>query len=870
MRRLPLMLAVLLLVVAAAGMCAQVKPVQTTLTNGLRIVVVESHAAPVVAVRFYVKTGSICEGELLGHGLSHYLEHTVYMGTKTRTRAEIDATNEAIGNAGNAYTSTDHCCYYMTTATPYWETALALTGDVVFNGSFPAELLDNERGVILREIAMDNDQPESRIWDLFNETMFHVHPVRVPIIGYADLLAKTTREELVAYHAERYVPDNVVLSIAGDVTPEAVIAKCRELFGTIPRQPPPTIVLPTEPPQTAARREVRVDARLEKAYVLLGYRTVPVLNPDMYALDVLADVLGSGASSRLDRIVREEKQLVDGIGVWSNTPAYDAGCLVISATLPAEKLPEAESAILAEIERCRTGLITNEELARAKTQKEAQLIYARETTDGLAETVGSDLVTTGDPLFSDRYVAGIRAVTREDVRRVARAYCRPERLCVAILTPKAPTAATAKVEQAAGPARTVKKTLPNGLTVLVQQRGSAPTVALIAVARGGVRFETAKDNGISAFTADMLVRGTKKRTREALAQAVEDLGAGLSPFSGSNALGVSAKGKAEDLDRLLELMADVLMNATFPAREFEAQRHFTLAAIEAQKDDPYRLARKLFQETMWTVHPYRLQAVGTEESIKALARERVADFYARTCRPNRMVLACVGDVDPQAAQAAIEKALGNWQPGKGEDPTPPAEPRLETKREASLDRDQEQAIVTIGLPGVTVSDPRRYAIDVLDAVMSGKGSPGGRLYTILRRQQLVYAAEAHSESGIDPGAFVIFAATMPGKVPDVLASVRQVVTELCTTLVPDEELARGKQMCTAEYEIGLQDNASRAQAASLDELYGLGYDNYEKYAARIGQVTAEDVRRAAQELLDLDRCVITVAGPKERQVTGDR
>jgi len=859
MRRVAFVLLLVLMCVAGA-LAAGVAPVTATLENGLQVVVVENHAAPVVAVRFYVRAGSIYEGDKVGHGMSHYLEHTLGEGTAKRTKEQIDALVESIGNDSNAYTSTDQCCYYITTGAQYWETALDVLSDYVFNATFPEKEVETQKGIILREIAMNQDEPQDRLWWLFAQTMFQIHPARYPIIGFREQFVQTTRDDLVKYHAERYVPDDVVVAVAGDVAADDAIAKCRALLESIPRRPPPPTVLPAEPRQTAPRRRIEVDENLQRAYLLLGYRTVSLLHPDLYALDVLAYVLGNGASSRLVRTVREEQKLVDTIGCYSDTPAYDAGAFMVSATLDPEKLTEAESAIVAELNRCRTELVTPEELERAKTQKAAELVFARQTAEELAAIVATDLLTTGDPSFSEDYVAKIRGVTREDVRRVAQRYLRPEGLCVVALTSKAPRAAAATGPAAERP-QTVSKTLANGLKVLVQPSSATPTVSIYAAAKGGLRFESAETNGISGFVSSMMTRGTKSRTREQLARVVEDLGAGLDPVSGRNSFGVQATALRENLGQILQYTADVLMNATFPPDEFEKQRQFTLAAIQQQQDDAYTVARKLFIETMYTTHPYRFMTSGTQESISRLTREQVTAYYSRYCRPDRMVLSVFGDVEPEAAFGAVEKALGRWKPSGAQDETPPAEPPLTEVREARQTRQQEQSIIYLGFAGVTVDDERRYIIDVLDAVLSGRGLPGGRLHEALRGQQLVYYVHAWSEPGLDPGAFVVNAATEPSKTDEVIGIIKRIITEMKAGPVSDDELARGKQMCIAENAIGLQTAASRAQAATLDELYGLGYDNTTRYAEEIEKVTAADIQRVTQELLNLDRCVVTVLSP---------
>ncbi|HJN16396.1 MAG TPA: pitrilysin family protein [Armatimonadota bacterium] len=845
---------------STTALCGGNDPVVETLENGLRVLVVENHASPVVAVRAYVGTGSIYEDDLLGHGLSHYLEHTLSQGTPKRTQEEIDSLVESIGNSSNAYTSRDHCCYYITTATQYWQTALDIVGDYVFDPLLEEGECDIQKGVILREIARTNDDTNNNIYWLFAQTMFQHHPARYPVIGFPERFKTNTRDQLADYHAKWYVPDNVIMAVAGDVNADEVIEECRKLLGDIPRRPAPPVVLPSEPPQTAPRRRIEIDENLQRAYLRIGYRSIDLLHPDLYALDVLAYVLGNGASSRLVRIVREEKQLVDGISAYSSTPSFDAGAFGIGATLDPENLVAAEEAIIEVLEQSKTQFVTADELARAKRQKAAELTFARQTADDLASIAATDLLTTGNVHFSDLYVDKIREVTREDVRRVAQKYIDPDKLCVVAMTPKAPKVATRDTGANERPV-TVTKTLDNGLQVLVQPSTTAPTVSIFAAMKGGLRYETEETNGVTGFMASMLNRGTKKRTREEVARAIEDMGASLSPYAGRNSFGVQGAALSEDLDELLELAGDALMNATFPEDQFEAQRRFTLAGIAAQDDSPETVARKLFTSTMYKVHPYRFMTSGTQESITNLTRETVADYYETYCRPNRAILCVFGDVDPDAAFAGVEKALGKWEPRQAQEPATSAEPELTEAREAAQDRDQEQSMIYMGFPGTKVDDERRYAIDVLDAVISGRGLPGGRLHDALRRRQLVYFVHAWNEAGLDPGAFVVLAATEASKTEEATTVIEEIIQGMRDEAVGDDELARGKQMCIAENGISLQTPDSRAQASGLDQLYGLGHDNYTRYADEIAKVTAADVQRVAQELLDLDRCVIAVVAP---------
>lgn len=850
-------IAVLLLAIASV-LWAQ--PQVEVLDNGLVLVCEHDSSAPVVAVRIYGRAGSVDEGRYLGSGLSHYIEHLLGSGTPTRTEQEITQQVESIGNASNAYTSADATCYYITTGTAYWTQALDLLTDYVLHPTFPPEAVEREQGVIQREMAMGDDEPNSRLWDIFDQLVYLVHPARYRILGYPERFAALTRDDIVAYHAETYVPENLVVVVVGDVPAEEARAACRERLQALPLRARPLRPVPVEPPITAPRRRVVVQPGLDQAYLMLGYPTIRMQDPDLYALDVLAYILGNGDSSRLVRTLRDEQGLVTSVDAESVTPAKYAGELVVSAVMDPAKQEAAEAAILSELQQVATGRVNAEELQRAKAQKSAALVFQRQTAEGRAETLGWDILNTGDARFSDHYVARIGEVTAAQVRRVAQTYFRPERLCLALLTPRAPK--EARETTAAGEAAPVEKlVLPNGLTVLLGPRRTTPMVAVQVMVLGGVRAETPEDNGICGVMAQCLLRGTRTRTREQIARALEDRGGSIGATSGRNTFSVSATALAADLPRALEVVADVLEHPTFPEAEFAAQHDLAVQALAAEKDDAYAAAERVFTGAMYTQHPYGMEPSGTAESLQRLTRDEVVRFYEDRCRPNHAVLAVYGDLDPATTRGLVERAFGRWPSGGPAPPSPTPEPPLTASREVRQAAARQQTVILLGFSGLRFGDPRYYAADVMNAIFAGKGYPGGVLFNRLRGDQLVYTAQAWTSPGLEPGHFAIMAATAPDMADKALATIREVVTQFRAAAPSAEALERGKRMCIAEHDLGLQELSDRAKTAALDELYGQGYDHSDHYAESIAAVTAEEVLREAQELLDLGKCVTVVVGP---------
>ncbi|RYX82492.1 insulinase family protein, partial [bacterium] len=220
-----------------------------TLPNGLTVLVREDHSAPVVSVRFYVKTGSIYEDKYLGAGLSHLFEHTLFEGTTTRPGSQIDDDFQAIGGVYNAYTSNDVTCYHTTTAAPYFGKALNILTDMMRRADFPEDKVKQEQGVIHNEMNIGEDDPGTMVQELWDATAFMVHPVRYPIIGFPEQFDRLAREDILSYYREHYTPENTILSIAGDISDASVMESVQKELADWERGAAHTPALSPEPLQ---------------------------------------------------------------------------------------------------------------------------------------------------------------------------------------------------------------------------------------------------------------------------------------------------------------------------------------------------------------------------------------------------------------------------------------------------------------------------------------------------------------------------------------------------------------------------------------------------------------------------------------------
>lgn len=837
------------------------EPLFVTLENGVQVGIIEDHQAPVIAVRVYIRTGSMHEGKLLGAGVSHFLEHLVAGGsTAKRTEGESQEIMNSIGAQFNAYTTRDHTCYYMTTASRFADTALDLIFDFTTNAAILQEEWAREYEVIQREMERRDANPQVVLAEAGDQILFKVFPARVPVIGYRDAFRALTRDDVYGYYKKTYRPDNMLVVVAGDIAEEETLDKVRASFGALPRFAAEPITLPAEPPQLAPRRTV-VEMPVGQAHMTISWRTIPLSHPDLYPLDLLSYILSAGESSRLVRIIRDEKQLVNGISTSSYTPSYDGGEFTISMGLDPAKIPDAQAAILDQIRLVREELVTVEELAKAKRQKISEHVFGLQTAEAKAGTLGTDVLSAYDPNFSRNYAARIQETTPEEIRDAARKYLKEDRICVAIVQPSQ-AAAEAKAKAGAEAAGEVeRRVLENGVTLLLKRNPSLPLVSMQAFFTGGLRAEPEGKNGLSAFTAAMLTRGTQTRTADEIAESFDRMGGGIGGSSGNNSIYLTASCLSENTSEAAEIFLDVLMNATFPEDEIEGLRPRFVAAAESRKDSWEAELTDGFRERWFESHPYKNPTVGTVETIKALTRQDMLNFRDTFIVPAGGVIAVYGDIDPEQISQAMARLADNRAKSKSIDLPVQQPPKQDTTVRITGKRDMGG--VLIGYPGMTFKDVKdRYAMDVLDSLTSGIGLPRGWLHETLRGRGLVYEVHAYNFVGVEPGYFGIYAGCEPAKVDEVKEIILQQMGRLLTEEIPDDQLQAARQTCITADVLGRQTNSDQGMRAALDELYGLGYEHADEYEEGIIAVSAADIRRVAEKYLTHYLCVLMTPGEK--------
>jgi zinc protease len=409
--------------------------VAATLDNGLRVLLLEDHRSPIISFQMWYRVGSRNE-QPGATGIAHFLEHMMFKGTPTYGPRQFAQLVEQNGGQDNAFTSQDVTSYYVNIAADKIDLVIDLEADRMQNLLLDAREINSEREVVIEERrTRTEDDPGGFLGEEVSSLAYKNHPYGRPIIGWMEDIKRITPEEIRAFYKTYYVPNNALLIAVGDFKAPDVLAKIRTRFGKIPKGAAPPPVLAAEPVQNGERRAlVKKEAQLPIVY--LGYHVPSQQSADAPALELLSTILSSGRASRLYRRLVHERQLALEAGGDYSYFAFDPPLFWFWGTPMPGQTPETmEKALLEEMERLRTERVTDEELKRALNQTEAAFVFQEDSVHRRASLLARfELI--GGYAGKDKFMERLRAVTPDDLQRVARAYFADDKKNVGVLIPR--------------------------------------------------------------------------------------------------------------------------------------------------------------------------------------------------------------------------------------------------------------------------------------------------------------------------------------------------------------------------------------------------------------------------------------------------
>lgn len=407
---------------------------ETVLTNGLKVILLENHKAPLITFQVWYRVGSRNE-EWGKTGLSHMLEHMMFKGTEKVGPEEFSRIIQENGGNDNAFTSEDYTAYFENLRSDRIQVAIDLESDRMQNLVLRDKDFKTERMVVLEERRLrTEDDPQSYLLEQLGASAFQMSPYHWPTIGWEQDIEQFTLDDVKKYHQTYYNPANAFLVVVGDFKKEELLPHIKKAFGVIPKGEPPNQKRDEERKQPGERR-IFVKKEAQLPYLVMGYHVPNLSESDSYVLEVIASILSSGKSSRFYKNLVQDKKLVLSADADNSLLSHDPGLFYISAEpLPGKEVADVEEALDQEIKRLKKEPVSDKELTKAKNQIEAGFIYAQDSLFSQAMLL-AEYEISGSWKMIDDYISSIRKVTPEDIQRVARRYLIDENRTVGILVP---------------------------------------------------------------------------------------------------------------------------------------------------------------------------------------------------------------------------------------------------------------------------------------------------------------------------------------------------------------------------------------------------------------------------------------------------
>lgn len=832
----------------------------TTLDNGLEVIVQEDRSHPLACVQVWVKAGSISEEKWTGAGLAHLVEHMLFKGTHRRTAQEISQHIQALGGQVNAYTSFNRTVYWIDGLSENLDGYLDVLADMVRNSKFDGEELLREMDVIRREMAMDNDDPNSAAQHLIQATAFRKHPLRHPVIGYREVFDQVDREDVIGFVRRHYVPNNCFLVITGDVKTPEVLAAVNRHFGAWQRRPYEAVRLPDEPRQQGPRRNHRTFAteltRLSFGWVIPGEG-----HQDKAALDVLGFLLGSGRSSRLHQELREKRGIAHQVwaGAWAT---QECGLFSIEADCDPADVAAAEKAVFEVVDRMKKSGPTAAELDKAVRSTLAGQLRSLSTTRGQASSLGNGWLVCGTLEFGSIYLKAVERLTPACIREAASRYLDVRCTSIAVVEPRPAAGAAPAGRHGAKCEKIERVILPGGLTLLIGVNPKLPLVSIRAQFLAGVPFETDGNAGVTQVTAQMLMKGTKKRSAEVLASALESRGGGLMAQGDVHRLILGADVMRGDEALGMDLLADLALNAKLPADQLALVQKRQIAAIREEQEDPLTVALRLCRKKVFAGAPYTRTALGTEESIRRLTTTNCRELLDRQINAANGVISVFGDVRPADVRKLVSRAFARLPKGRRFAPSSGNYDVEARPGEWVQKLDKEQAVLAIGFRTTSLRDPDACPLSLIDEACSDMGS---RLFNRIREELgLAYYVGAQAFGALGAGAFYFYVGTDPQKIALAETEMMMQIADLARNGLAPDELERAKITWRSHWLRAQQGNTAMADAIGWDELNGLGCNHFQSLPDQIEQVSVEDIRRVAARYFSSSKAFVVRVIPEQR------
>ncbi len=858
------------------------------LDNGLTVIVHEDHKAPIVAINVWYHVGS--KNEKLGKtGFAHLFEHLMFGGSEHSSGRYID-TMERIGATDlNGTTNADRTNYFQNVPTSAVDLTLWMESDRMGHllGALDQKTLDLQRGVVQNEKRQGENQPYGVTRQLLTQNTFPAgHPYSWTTIGEMADLDAASMKDVQEWFKTYYGPSNVVLVLAGDIDAKTAKEKVEKYFGDIPPGPPVAHQQVWIAKMTGTHRQV-VQDRVPQARIYKVWNTPEYGSTDADYLDLVSDCLSSGKSSRFYKRLVYDDQIATDAAASVDLREIGGQFRVQATARPGQTLAQVEKELDEELTRFLKDGPTLEELQRVQAQYQANFIRGIERIGGFggkSDRLALSQVFRGS---ADAYKISQKRVqdaTADDLKSAANRWLSDGVYVLEVHPFPDYKAATAGADRGKAPEPTTppelklpklqRATLSNGLKVILAERHEVPLVNFTLAADAGFAADSLAAPGTANLAMRLLTDGTRTRDALRIDDELQMLGAQLHASSNLDGSFVSLSALKSRLDPSLGLLADVVLNPSFPEAEFKREQKLVIAGIDREQNAPTTAALRVFPALLYGAgHPYAnpLTGSGTKDSVAKLTREDLVRFRETWLRPNNSTLIVAGDTTLAELTPKLEKFFAAWKAGN-----------LPHKNLKSVPLAPKSAVYLVDKPGALQSvivaaqvapptaNPNEIAIKVMNDSLGGLF--GSRLNMNLREDKhWSYGVRSILRDARAQRPFYTVAPVQTDKTKEAIAEMNKEFHGI----IGDHPIAAGeltKLQANETLKLPGSHETLDALGQSIVDIvqFGLPDDYYETFAAKVRALKASEVNGAAKEVVHPDNLIWIVVGDRAKIETGVR
>jgi zinc protease len=859
------------------------------LSNGLTLIVHEDRKAPIVAVNVWYHVGS--KNEKPGKtGFAHLFEHLMFNGSENFDDDYFKAMEKVGATDLNGTTSEDRTNYFENAPKDALDLLLWMESDRMGNllGAVTQAKLDEQRGVVQNEKRQGDNQPYAIAYDLIQKNAWPAnHPYSWRVIGSMEDLNAASLDDVKEWFKAYYGAANAVLTIAGDVKPEEVLAKVQKYFGWIPSGPPVARHEAWPAKRTGTQRQ-RAEDRVPQARIYKIWNIPQYGTRDANLLNLVSDVLSQGKSSRFYKRLVYQDQIATDAQAYVDLSEIGGQFGIVATARPGENLAKVEKALDEELAKFIADGPTRDELERAKTQYEAGFVRGIERIGGFggkSDILAHNFVFTGKPDYYKEQLKETREATARELQRAAREWLSDGVYALEVHPFPKHTETGPDVDRKTVPYPDLqpevkfpemqRTQLANGLKIVLAERHAIPTVQFNLMFDAGFAADQSVVPGTAKLAMNMLDEGTKSRDTIEISDDLARLGATLGTAADLDSCYASMSALKSKLDESLAIYADVVLNPSFPEDEFKRLQQQTLAGIQREKAEPTMMALRVFPGLLYgKEHAYGnpFTGSGTEASVKQLTTADLRKFYQTWMKPNNATMVIVGDTTLVEIAPKIEKLFRDWKQAEV-----PKKNIAQLNASAAkpgvylIDRPGSiQSIIFAGELAPPKNNPEEIAIETMNSILGGTFT--SRINMNLREDKhWSYGSRSFLSSARAQRPFLVMAPVQTDKTKESLV---EVMGELNGVLkdkpITPEELKKAQVNQTLRLPGAWETAGSVANSIAEIVRFNLPEDHYQTYPDKVRALTRAQLEAAAQKVIHPDKLLWVVVGDRSKIESGIR